>query len=239
VRLHGLAPAAVALVVLALACPAWGSPQFTSTYKLKLSTKKPASSAGWTADVKFRDPGDPMQRPKILTSIRFNLPRGSKFDTKAHAACTATDQQLIDSGPGAVCPAASRYGSGRASVIVGTAPLSFPINSYNLIPVDFNNRKPQLLLDVVLDPTNPALSFIIDGTLGSHSISFSLDQAPMFDIHTTDIHFVLPPATKGKRRYLRTPKTCPRKGSWKASVRATFSDGSAENKPLKLPCRRR
>jgi hypothetical protein len=230
--------ALIALLALALASPAGASPQFKSTYKLKLSTKKPKTSSGWTADVKLRDPGDPQQRPKILTGIRFNLPAGSKWDPKAHAGCTATNQQLIDSGPGGVCPQKTRYGSGKASVTLGTAPLSFPINSYNVFPPDYNNKKPELLLDVVLDPTNPALSFIIDGSLSSHGIFFSLGEAPQFDIHTTDIHFSVPAAKKGKRVYLRTPKKCPKSKSWKGSVQSTFSDGSKETKPVKLPCKR-
>jgi hypothetical protein len=226
------------LGVLALAVPAAASPQFKSSYKLKLTTKKPATSAGWSADVKLRDPGDPMGRPKILTGVKFNLPKGSKWDAKAHAACKATDADFMTKGPAEFCSKSSRYGSGRASVIVGSSPLSFPITSYNLQPLDFNGKKRELLLDVVLDPNNPALSFSIEGRLSGHSVAFDLAAAPQYDIHTTDIHFALPPAKIGKHAYLTTPKKCPKSKSWKASVQSTYSDGSKESAPLKVPCKR-
>ena len=141
-------------------------------------------------------------------------------------------------GPAEFCPKSSRYGSGKASVIVGTTALSFPIKSYNLQPLDFNGKKRELLLDVVLDPNNPALSFSIEGRLTGHSVTFGLEAAPQYDIHTTDIHFVLPAAKTGKHAYLTTPKTCPKSKSWKASVQSTYSDGSKENVPLKVPCKR-
>jgi hypothetical protein len=237
VRYLRVAPVAL-LALLPLAAPAAASPQFTSTYKVKLTTKKPATSAGWSADIKFRDPGDPMGRPKILTGVKFNLPAGSKWDPKAHAACEASNADLMSMGPREFCPKSSSYGSGKASVIVGTAPLSFPITSYNLQPLDFNGRRRELLLDVVLDPNNPALSFLIEGRLSSHSVTFSLELAPQYDIHTTDIHFALPAAKKGKHAYLTTPKNCPKSKTWKASVQSTYSDGSKETVPLKLPCKR-
>jgi hypothetical protein len=237
VRVLRVAPLAV-LVLVTLASPAAASPQFKSTYKVKLTTKKPATSAGWSSDVTLRDPGDPMGRPKILTGIRFNLPAGSKWDPAAHAACRARNSTFMNKGPGEFCPKSSRYGSGKASVIVGTAALSFPIRSYNLQPLDFNRKRRELLLDVVLDPNNPALSFSIEGTLSSHSVTFGLDLAPQYDIHVTDIHFGIPPAKKGKHAYLTTPRSCPKSKTWKASVQSTYSDGSKENVPLKLPCKR-
>jgi hypothetical protein len=226
------------LALLALAAPSAGSPQFKSTYKVKLTTKKPATSAGWSADVQLRDPGDPMGRPKILTSVKFNLPAGSKWDPEAHAACEASNADFMTKGPGEFCPKSSRYGSGRASVIVGTTPLSFPITSYNLQPLDFAGKRREILLDVVLDPNNPALSFSIEGRLSNHSVTFSLELAPQYDIHTTDIHFALPAAKKGKHNYLTTPRKCPKSDTWKASVQSTYSDGSKESAPLKLPCSR-
>ena len=232
-----VAPLAL-LALLALAAPTAASPQFKSAYKIKLTTKKPATSAGWSADIKLRDPGDPMGRPKILTGVKFNLPAGSKWDPKAHAACKASNADFMSKGPAEFCPKSSRFGSGEASVIVGTTPLSFPITSYNLQPLDFNGKRRELLLDVVLDPNNPALSFVIEGTLSSHSATFSLELAPQYDIHTTDIHFALPAANKGKRAYLTTPRSCPKSETWKASVQSTYSDGSKERVPLRLPCKR-
>ena len=232
-----VAPLAL-LALLPLATSAAASPQFTSSYKVKLTTKKPATSSGWSADVKLRDPGDPMGRPKILTGVKFNLPSGSKWDPKAHAACEASNADFMTKGPGEFCLKSSRYGSGRASVIVGTSPLSFPITSYNLQPLDFNGKRREILLDVVLDPNNPALSFSIEGVLSNHSVTFGLEAAPQYDIHTTDIHFALPPAKKGKHTYLTTPRKCPKSKAWKASVQSTYSDGSKERVPLKVPCKR-
>jgi hypothetical protein len=236
VRYLRVAPLAL-LALLLLAAPAAASPQFASSYKVKLTTKKPATSSGWSANVKLRDPGDPMGRPKILTGVKFNLPTGSKWDPRAHAACEASDADFMTKGPGEFCPKSSRYGSGKASVIVGASPLSFPITSYNLQPLDFNGKRREILLDVVLDPNNPALSFSIEGRLSSHSVTFSLELAPQYDIHTTDIQFALPAATKGKHAYLTTPRKCPKSKTWKASVQSTFSDGSKESAPLKLPCK--
>ena len=137
-----------------------------------------------------------------------------------------------------MCPGAS-YGTGQAKVILGSTPLAFPIQSYNIVPVDFGKRKPELLLYVELDPDNPELAFQIEGELSKASIFFSLELAPQYDIHTTKIHFKLPASRRGKHVFTRTPASCPRSKRWKANVKATFDDGSKVTEPISLPCRRR
>ncbi len=228
-----------ALGLLALAGSASASSQFKSSYKLKLTTAKHGASAGWTVDVKLRDPGDPMKRPKILTGLRFSFPAGSRFDARGHSACRGTMQDVTDKGPEGVCKPSTGYGSGRAKVIVGASPLSFPIHSFNFVPLDFNQNKPELLLSVVLDPNNPALAFVIDGELTRRSISFALSATPDFDIHVTDIHFTVPASHRGKHRFLTTPSSCPRSKHWTAKVFTTYVDGSKQTIPIRLPCRRR
>ena len=230
--------AGVVVSVLALAGPAVASPQFESSYKLKLTTGKTATSTGWTFDLSLRDPGDPMKRPKILTGLRAIFPKGTRFDTKGHARCSVTDQQTTESTPAQLCPKATRYGSGQAKVILGSTPLAFPIVGWNILPLDFSNRKPELLLDVVLDPNNPELSFYVEGQLSKNSIFFSLELAPQYDIHTTRIRFKLPASRRGKHVWTRTPASCPPKKHWTAKIKATFADGSRETKPVSIPCRR-
>ena len=68
--------AAVVVLVLATAGSAAASPQFDSSAKLKFTTGKSAASTGWTFDLSLRDPGDPLKRPKILTGLRVQLPKG-------------------------------------------------------------------------------------------------------------------------------------------------------------------
>ena len=225
-------------VVAATAGSAAASPQFDSSYKLKLTTPKGAASTGWTFDASLRDPGDPLKRPKILTGLRINFPKGTRFDPKGHASCRVTDQQTRESTPAEVCPGAS-YGTGQAKVIVGSDPLAFPIQSYNVVPVDFGKRKPELLLYVELDPDNPELAFQVEGELSKGSIFFSLGMAPQFDIHTTRIRFKLPASRRGKHVFTRTPASCPRSKLWTARVKATFVDGSKETHAITLPCRTR
>ena len=230
--------AGVVVLVLATAGPAVASPQFESSYKLKLTTAKQAASTGWTFDLSLRDPGDAVKRPKILTGIRATFPKGTRFDTKGHARCAVTDQQTTESTPAQLCPKATRYGTGQAKVILGSTPLAFPIVGWNILPLDFSNRKPELLLDVVLDPNNPDLSFYVEGQISKNSIFFSLELAPQYDIHTTKIHFKLPASRRGKHVWTRTPGSCPRKKHWTAKIKATFADGSKETQPISLPCRR-
>jgi hypothetical protein len=231
----------VLLVALGAAGPAVASPQFKSSFKLKLTTQKSGASTGWTADAKLSDPGDPMKRPKILTGLKISFPPGSRFDGRAHAACSLTSKQLMDpsTGPESLCPKASHYGSGQAKVIVASTPLSFPIRSYNLLPLDFNKKKPELLVSVVLDPNNPDLSFLIDAPLAKGSVFFSLELAPQFDIHVTNIHFKVPASHRGKHDFLQTPKKCPRSKHWTAKVSATYVDKSKETRAISLPCRTR
>lgn len=229
---------AVAVLVLATAGSAAASPQFDSSYKLKLTTGKGAASTGWTFDLSLRDPGDAKKRPKILTGIRVIFPKGSRFDGKGHPICPLTEKQTTDSTPAQICPKAAGYGAGKASVILGSNPLTFPIISHNILPIDFGKRKPELLLDVVLDPNNPNLAFYVEGELSKSSIFFSLELTPQYDIHTTKIHFKLPASQRGKHVFTRTPKTCPRSKHWTAKAKATFADGSKETTPITLPCRR-
>ena len=229
---------AAVFVALGTAGSAVASPQFDSSYKLKLTTAKGAASTGWSLDASLRDPGDALKRPKILTGLRINFPKGTRFDPKGHASCRVTDKQAVESTPEEVCPGTS-YGTGQAKVIVGSAPLAFPIQSYNIVPVDFGKRKPELLLYVELDPNNPELAFQVEGELSKSSIFFSLASAPEFDIHTTRIRFKLPASRRGKHVFTRTPASCPRSKRWTAKVKATFADGSNETQPITLPCRRR
>ena len=182
-----------------------------------------------------------MRRPKILTGVRITFPKGSRFDTKGRAACRLSEQALNAQGPAAACPASTKYGSGRAAVIVGAAPLSFPVLSWNVVPLDFGTRtkKPELFLSVVIDPNNPALAFYIEGELGRNSVFFSLELAPENDIHTTLIRYGVPAAHRGRHVYFRTPKRCPTSGQWTAKVSTTFADNSKESSSVKLRCRRR
>jgi hypothetical protein len=233
-----LVASAIAIGTLAVSSTASASPQFKSSYKLKLTTTKPGASSGWTATAAFSDPGDPMRRPKILTGVRITFPKGSQFDTKGRALCRLSQQALDAQGPEAACPSGSKYGSGKAAVIVGATALSFPVLSWNLVPLDFGIKKPELFLSVVIDPNNPALAFYIEGELGRNSVFFSLELAPENDIHTTLIRYGLPAAHRGRHAYFRTPKRCPTSGHWTAKVSTTFADNSKESRSVKLRCKR-
>jgi hypothetical protein len=108
----------------------------------------------------------------------------------------------------------SCYGTEQAKVFVGSDPLAFPIQSYNVVPVDFGQRKPELLLYVELDPDNPELAFQVEGELSKSS-------------------------RRGKHVFTRTPASCPRSKRWTVRVKATFVDGSRETQAITLPCRTR
>jgi hypothetical protein len=167
---------------------------------------------------------------RILTATKLVLPRGTTFNTKAVARCTATDDQISAAPGGAadVCPPASEIGSATAQVYIGEG----------ATPVEFGgsiwNFSGEMLVELDIGDT-PA--YYIAGTIKANTVSYSLSTTEQLNARAAKVTIKLDKAGTKRRPYLRTPSTCP-EGRWKASAVDTFSGGVTQTARTTIACRK-
>jgi hypothetical protein len=216
-----------ALAALSLPAAALAQSAQAPTLTLKLSRSAKADTAV-SVDATFGTGADGKQR--ILVATKMSLPKGSIFDTKAVARCTATFAQVkaAPGGAAALCPAASRIGSATAEAILGDGPT----------PTEFGgsvwNFAGGPLFELDIDAT-PA--FYISSKVKANTIDFDLGNAPAVNAHATKVSLRIDKAGTRKKPFVRTPATCP-KGKWTASQLDTFSDGTTATAKTTVPCKR-
>jgi hypothetical protein len=197
------------------------------TLKLKLS-RTAKSNSGLTVGATFGT--DASGKARILTATKMSLPKGTVFNTKAVARCTASFDQVSAAPGGAkdVCPPASKIGSATAAAILGdgTTPTDFTGSVWNFA------AGPLVELDI---GTTPA--YFISSTLKANSVLFDLSNAPSLNAHATKVSLKIAKAGTRSKPFLRTPRSCP-KGRWTASELNTFSDGTTATAKTTVPCKR-
>jgi len=215
--------------VAALSLPAAALAQSAQapTVKLKLSHVA-KSRSGLALDATFGTGAD--GKPRILTATKVSLPKGSVFNTRAVARCTAAMAQVQAAAGGAadVCPAKSRIGSATAEAIIGdgTAPIDFGGSVWNFAD------GPLLELDIGTAP-----AYYITSKIKANTVLFDLSNATSLNAHATKVSVEIGKAGANKKPFLRTPSTCP-KGKWTASELDTFSDGTTATAKTTVPCKR-
>jgi hypothetical protein len=203
-------------VIAALSLPAAAFAQTAQapTMKLKLSRFAKGNS-GMQLDATFGTGAD--GNPRILTETKLSLPRGTVFNTKAIARCTATQEQISAAPGGAadVCPPGSEIGSASAEAYIGDG----------ATPVEFSgpiwNLATGMLVELDIGDT-PA--YYISSTITHNTIDYDLSSAESLNARATKVTLKVDNAGTRKKPYLRMPLTCP-KGKWTASELNTYSGG--------------
>ena len=196
------------------------------TVKLKLSRFAKGAS-GLQLDATFGTGAD--GRPRILTDTKLALPKGTTFNTKAIARCTATADQLSAAGGAEnVCPPGAEIGTATTEAFVGDNPN----------PIEFTgsvwNYATSMLVELDL---NDAPAYYITGTIKANTVDYSLGTAEQLNARATKVTLKVDNAGTKRKPYLRMPLSCP-KGKWTAGGTNTFSGGVKETVKTTVPCRR-
>jgi hypothetical protein len=237
--------ALVGALALAVAAIAFGATN--QTYKQTFSTKKAGKSAGTTFSTDSSDPTNTAgnSQPKSVRNFNIAFPTGTKIDYKGDDVCTASDDDMINSG-GKSCPK-SLIGTGSAKVKLpfpGTADINAKVTAFNakrsLVlyvdpspiaqPIILRPKFSGLKLNTTVPPNclPPATNQggqckKQDGTAGQEAI------LTHFDLKTVS-------KKKGKHVLIRTPKSC--SGKWKFTATLKYADGTSTKIDSLQPCKK-
>ncbi len=213
-----------------LAGPAFGSPQFVSTFEGGYLAHTPRTPSGFQALATWGDPGEPGGKPKELSRIKVDFAPGARLNTAALPACKASDLDVQVQSVRA-CPKSTIVGSVRGQ---GLYPGSTPFNTYATL---FNARR-QIIVVVTLDSRKGRLLTNFRDDVRRSSITVNL-KVPG-NISLIRFHAVVPRHSrkvKGKRQtYFTTPATCPPAGVWTNTATFSYEDGTSDRHAVPTPC---
>jgi hypothetical protein len=215
------------LVLLASAAAAVASPQFSSTFEMTYVSQKPGAVGGIDTLMTWSDPGEPGDKPKRVTQIRFGFHPGTRIDTRALPQCLASDTKVHIEGR-AGCPKNTRLGFARSEVKTTTTPI-------DKTRVTFFNAPRQII--VLVQVEGRTLAVYRDDIKG-RTVTVNLDLPAGLSLLRLHAH-IAPHRRKGGRVYFRNPPSCPASGEWTTTVKFTYLDGSTDGHSDGTPCRSR
>jgi hypothetical protein len=225
------------VVMLAVAAIAFAATE--TTYSQRYSTNKANRSVGTIFKTSSLDPANTAenQQPAKTRKLVIGFPAGTKIDqgVKPYCATLREDQDQV-------CPKNTQVGS-------GTAEVRLKFNGSPTIPANVTayNRKKGLWLyvvpqapgqaPVVIKPTFKGLKLITNLT----PLCVLNDCPKNGEAVLTKFELTTKAFKKGKgkktRFFLRSPKTCPKKG-WKFTGDWTYDDKSTEHKQSFQKCKK-
>lgn len=223
------AAAAVALVAVTGAGATTGE---RADFDLGFSTADPGARADLSLHIVYKAAGDPDAKPSPIRKVVVATPAGTRFDTDAVPACTASDDELKAQGSGA-CPPESRIGSGKLVAVTGFGPPADPV------PADltlFNTG--DSILEVVTAPgTDRVLGtdrLKISGSTVTGAPPVTPGGPPDGETSVRQIDFTIERDTG----FVITSANCPASGRWTSTGTFGFKDGAEETLTSEAPCTR-
>ena len=230
---------AISLLVVASACAWPGSAAAEpvsfphGTIDHQFTTKQPNAPTGSSFKGFYHAANNPNGDPPYMRKMAFYPPPGMRYDTSVPERCTASDLQL-QLERAAACPAGSRLGGGNARGKF--------MGQETLLEVEvFNNTGEQVML--IHTPMIATVSrgrLAPDGTVeyASPTCYPALVTCPADTALQLGSSVSSPPYVRDGRSYATTPPKCPKAGSWSASVRFWWADGTEDTAVTKQPCTR-
>jgi hypothetical protein len=215
------------LALLAAGAPAQAGDR--ADFAWRFAELKPGSPTRWTLHLLYKAPGDPDAKPPVIRELTLRPPAGTRFNLASHPSCDASNEQIQALGD-AACPAESKIGTGRLTVMTG---FGAPVDPY---PTDlslFSYRKG--LIEVLKDPNGGFVFAIerlelIDGAL--HATPLVVPGGPPdFKIAAREIDWDITSAG-----WLTTPGSCPAGGQWTSTGTFRFDDGGTATETSTTPC---
>ena len=197
---------------------------------LTLSTRDPGAATGLSLSVS-QSPTPSGQQPPVVRRLTITLPLGARIHNAQVASCAADDVTLKAKGAGA-CPAATRLGTGTASVFLGGAqPL--------LGQVVLLHRHSGFVF--VLSAGTTVLR-ILDATAGGRAIHVTLPRVPLAggkEASFLSLKVTIPARTSAGRAWITAPTRCPKDRRWSLDYALTFDAPiGTEQLTATSPCRR-
>jgi hypothetical protein len=233
--------AVIGTVMLAVAAIAMATT--TTTYTQKYTTKKKNTSAGTsfaTASTEDQN-ADNNHQPKSTREFDIKFPAGTKINYKAAPVCKNLDESATNP-----CPKNTTVGSGHAQVLLpfaNSAPIQATVTAYNRVKGLFLYVVPSVGAPVVLKPVYKGLTLktatppnCLAGT-NQNGQCVNGDGSKGQEAVLTEFDLTTKAIKKGKKKYLTTPKTCP-KGGWKFSAKVTYADGTSGTFGSFSPCKK-
>ena len=215
---------AVAAAAASLAAPSAAAAQSDQSFLLWEQSTKPNTSTGFNLAINLNE----ADQQKQLSGMVIKFPPGSRIDADGAPLCMASREERIDKGHEAVCPPESRMGSGEASAVFQSGPITADLSFWN---VRVPNDRDVLNVEQVVNG-NKAGYFT--GTLGAQSITFA------FSSKLISFNGTIKKSTRTvdgqKVAYLRTPPTCGSKKRWKVRAKLLFQDKTTKTLYAYTPC---
>jgi hypothetical protein len=206
-------------------------------YRQVFTTPVPGASTGVDTTILYKHPDDPNAKPIPVRQEVFTFPAGTQFDDSIVPDCTVPDIQLQLQGESA-CPQESWIGSGHGN----TSMTGFPGAGENAITAnafDYGSGEFRVLGASADLPIRAVAHGRREGRITTVQIPSTPGGPPDGEGALRRVHNVFPARSLGRRAYVRTPKTCPRSGTWLFKASLTFADGAVDNASYRMPCRRR
>jgi hypothetical protein len=213
--------------------PAVAEPGPYQEAKLRFTTLRPDKPSGLIFAVDYVNPSDPDAKPPPVRRIVQRLAPGSRIDTSAPAACTASDLDLMLMGP-SVCPADSAVGRGFVTVDTG-----FP-GPQRILHADITFLNDEGELIIFSRERSTGLAVITRARIEGRTV---ITDSPLLPGTPPDFGAVdtarakLSAISAEGRAYITTPPRCPRNGHWTNRVTFTYSNGTTQTVASRSPCR--
>lgn len=212
------------------------------TGTVTFSSRAPGSPTGLGESAFYVNPSDPSNPSAKPPAVRLTVSTftpGFRIDTSVPVQCTATDQALQAEGD-AACPAASRVGSGSATLATGLpgpgASVAVDIEAFNDLDQVVFIFKPHGTAAVA----GVVRGMVENGNTLTTAIPSEPGGPPDLSSNLKQIQFSLDQVTarRGGRTvsYLTTPPTCPSSGLWVSHTTFTYSDGVSQVLAASTPC---
>jgi hypothetical protein len=214
------------------AAAALASAQFGSTFAGTYTAQTPKSSSGLDALATWTDPGEPSGKPKEVQKIRVLFAPGTKLDTRALPACTASAEDIANLSVRA-CPAKTKLGEVRGQAVYAGS--TAPFNTFATL----FNAKRKIIVVVTLDDAKGRLLTNFRDDVERSAITVNLKVGKGISLVRFQAHVPPHSSKRGKRRltYFTTPPSCPPSGSWTNTVTFSYRDGSSDQHSAPTPCR--
>ena len=204
------------------------------TAEFVLDERRPARSTGTRLAVDYVNPSDPAAKPNAVQRVVITLPPGAAIDTSVPGRCTASNPQLMASGP-AACPTDSRVGGGELALDTGVpGPARILDNQVTLL-----NNKDELIF-VLESKGEPGSRIVARAVIGEGTITTDVTGLPGGPpdgfVAIKRVRLTLEERSTGGRAYVATPPACPPERVWRYTVAFTYRDGVSQTVAGSNPC---
>ena len=207
------------------------------TYSDQFTTELPGASAGRVYAIDYFRPEDRNAKPHSFSHLRVELAEGARFDTSALPFCTASDAQLIATGPSA-CSPETKVGTDVTGLDNG-----FPGSGrYSTVDFNFFNNRNELILLATVRENGARV--VVRAKIGRNTLDIENPMIPGTPpdggAAKSQRGTFYPRSTRrggAELNYITTPPSCPASGYWVNRVHYTYRDGVRQTSESRSPCR--